>query len=343
MATEDDIKNKLMHGTPVEQLITNEGYKKSTVYKVRKMLLSDKVPAPRNTFFVDDIKFNGQPPELFRCDPRGSVNVTGTVKNVGFVDLYVTQLGVMPEWLEKENMWYSDDESFLLKPNQTKSLAFAIKVDSIDYGEYTIKFGVTGQWLIKPSKYTNQLAPSMNISQTMWTDPVILHLKKKLTGYSVFISHSINDMTIVRHIANFLDLNGIEPIVAEDISTPGSYLPQKFRELIDRSSVFLVLLTNHGVRSQWVMRECEYAFKENKVIVPIKEHTVSTRGSWFPSDVEWIEFSMDDTANILVQEISNGINNALNKTRQAVNPPFLGGLLIGGLLGGLLALIFAGR
>ena len=183
----------------------------------------------------------------------------------------------------------------------------------------------------------------MNITQTMWTDPVILHLKKKLTGYSVFLSHSINDMAVVRHIANFLDLNGIEPIVAEDISKPGSYLPQKFKELIDGSSVFLVLLTNNGVRSQWVMRECEYAFQKNKVIVPIKEQSVLVSGSWFPSDVEWIEFSMGDAANIIVQKISNGISNALSKARQAATPPFLGGLLIGGLLGGLLALIFARR
>ena len=139
MATEDDIKNKLIHGRTVEQLITREGYKKSTVYKVRKMLLSDKVPAPQNAFFIEDIKFNGQLPELFRGEPRGRVNVTGMVRNVGLVDLYVTQLGVIPEWLEKENMWYSNDETFLLKPNQSKNLAFSIEVDSIDYGEYTIK------------------------------------------------------------------------------------------------------------------------------------------------------------------------------------------------------------
>ncbi len=343
MATEDDIRNKLMHGAPVEQLINSEGYKKSTVYKVRKMLLSDKVPAPQNAFFIENIKFNGQFSELFRGDPRGRVNVTGTVRNVGLVDLYVTQVGVMPEWLEKENTWDSNDETFLLKPNQTRNFAFSIEVDSIDYGEYTIKFGVTGQWLTRGPQTTNQFGPSMNITQTMWTDPVILHLKKKLTGYSVFLSHSINDMAVVRHIANFLDLNGIEPIVAEDISKPGSYLPQKFKELIDGSSVFLVLLTNNGVRSQWVMRECEYAFQKNKVIVPIKEQSVLVSGSWFPSDVEWIEFSMGDAANIIVQKISNGISNALSKARQAATPPFLGGLLIGGLLGGLLALIFARR
>lgn len=339
MAIEDDIRNKLIHGAMVEQLI-RDGYKKSTVYKVRKMLLFDKVPAPQNDFSIENIKFNGQYSELFRDDPRGRVIVTGTLRNIGLMDLYVTQLGVMPEWLEKKNMWYSKDETFLLKPNQSKNFAFSIGVDGIDYGEYTIKFGVTGQWLTRPSRTTNQLAPSVNIIQTMWTEPVILHLKKKLTGYSVFISHSINDMVLVRHIANFLDINGIEPIIAEDILEPGSILPQKFKELIDRSSVFLVLLTNNGVRSQWVMKECEYAFQKNKVIIPIKEQNVSIRGTWFPSDIEWIEFSMTDGVNTLVQKLSDGISNALNKAKQIASPPFLEGLLIGGLIGAFLALIF---
>lgn len=343
MTTEDDIRNKLMKGATVEQLINGENYKKSTVYKVRKMLLSDKVPAPQNDFFIEDIKFNGQFPEQFRGDPRGRLNVTGTVRNVGLVDLYVTQLGIMPEWLEKENMWYSNDETFLLKPNQIKNFAFAIEVEGIDYGEYAIKFGITGQWLTRGPQTASQYSPTVNIAQTMWTDPVIMHIKRKPTGYSVFISHSINDMTLVRHIENFLDINGIRPIIAEDISKPGSYLPQKFKQLIDESSVFLVLLTSNGVRSQWVMKECEYAFQIQKVIIPIKEHSVSVIGSWFPSDVEWIEFSMGDTANILVEKISNGISNAFNKARQVANPPFLGGLLIGGLIGGLLALIFARR
>lgn len=343
MTTEDEIRTKLTRGIPVEQLINMDGYKKSTVYKVRKTLLTDKVPAPQNAFFIENIKFNGMPSELYRGKPSGRVTITGNVRNMGLTDFYVSQVGVMPEWLEKENMWYSNDETYLLRPNQTKNFIFSVEIGGNDYGEYALKFGVTGQWLSRNPPIAGQFGPSANIVQTMWADPVIMQLKKPRSNYSVFISHSVTDMTIVRHIANFLDLYGIEPIIAEDVPQPGSHLSRKFNELIDRSSIFLVLLTDNGVRSEWVKKECVYAFQTNKIVVPVKEQSVIIKGTWFPSDVEWIEFSVMDAPNILVQRISEGIGNALSKAKQIGNPSFVGGLLIGSLIGALLAVIFGGQ
>ena len=95
-------------------------------------------------------------------------------------------------------------------------------------------FGVEAQYL--PSTEHQPL-------QTQWADPLVFHVKRPLTGVSIFFSHSTKDMTLVRQLEQQLDNNGVRVIIAEDKSEPGIELKRKFESKITESTIFLALLT----------------------------------------------------------------------------------------------------
>ena len=73
--------------------------------------------------------------------------------------------------------------------------------------------------------------------------------------FKVFISHSMDDAWIVYELHDLLKINGIEAYVAEWSLSPGAELSEKIKAAIRYCDCFLVLLTRHGTRSQWVNQE----------------------------------------------------------------------------------------
>lgn len=341
MTIENEIYEKLIGGQSVEMLLSQGEYKKSTIYKIKKRLETEKRPASQWSFVIENVKFNGLDPSFARIEPEGRVVVTGQLKNISSLDLYISEMGIMPEWLEQKNEWYSRKDAFLLKTYQYRNFAFTLDVSNLNYDEYTLKFGIIGQWLGSNIMGSNFL-PLVQGQQTIWTEPLVIQLKNPYSGHSIFISHSVNDKRVVRQISNYLDSYGIKVNVGPDTIQPGTLLPQKFKALIDQSDMVLAILTENSLRSKWVQMECTYAFQVKKTVVPVKEKSVSIHGSWWPAEVEWIEFSLHAPIQIILQEITDGIRTVIQRAKKSVNPDFIGGLFTGALVVGVLALIFGG-
>lgn len=92
-------------------------------------------------------------------------------------------------------------------------------------------------------------------------------------------------MTIVRQLEEQLDNEGIQVLIAEDIREPGVQVKHKLESKIRESNIVVALFTEDGINSEWVIYETNYAKQINKLIIPLREESVSIQ-----SDVEWIPY-----------------------------------------------------
>jgi len=113
-------------------------------------------------------------------------------------------------------------------------------------------------------------------------------------------------------------------VIAEDIREPGVVLKEKFQRLIRESKFLLALLTEEGVRSQWVQEEVDHARSISKPLLLLKERSVS-----IPSDLEWVEFSRTDSPEVLNATVLGAIQKMLQRTGGS---PWIGLALVGLIL-----------
>lgn len=319
MGIQDEISKKLQEGYTPQQVI-DMGYKKSTVYKVYSSIKAYIIPFEKPEWVIQNIS-----PATIRCLPGSKASMSFTFRNNSAKDMYLYQIGIRPEWMESET-WFAQEVRDLIRPNQKRLFSFIIQVPgNLPLGEYTLVFGANIQYLpIETS--TN---PTM---QVQWSEPIVLHMKHPLGGTRVFLSHSTNDMQIVRELKNRLDNHGVEAIIAEDIPEPGVDLEEKMESKIRSSTIFLAILTEDSVRSEWVIKETEYARSIGKPCILLKEESLSLQ-----SNIEWTKFSKHDSPDILFSKVMQ----AINAVQKAIVSP-IGAILGIGLLVFLGALILGG-
>lgn len=141
-----------------------------------------------------------------------------------------------------------------------------------------------------------------------------------LKNVKIFLSHSIQDEYLVRELQNKLDVEGIDVLIGEDEVNPGTYLPEKFKQMIDSCNIFIAVLTNSAIESKWVQWEIDYAIKVNKPRILLKDQLVQ-----LDTNYEWTEFSASESSDIILKKIMD----ALNKVNQTSGT----GNIIGGLIG----------
>lgn len=317
MGIEDEIRYHLHQGVSPKALIEQHNFRKSTVYKVADTIrtFSGNINPPLWT--IGNIQFNNS---NIRYMPGEVIRVDFFLKNEASKDLYVQNVGIQTEWMMEHGIWYSQTIKNIVKPKayQYFSISFPIPPE-ITLGEYELLFGVEGQYL--PAIGQERVV-------TTWSTPKVIHVKHPLSGKKIFLSHSVENKFLVRELQNKLDEYGIETYVGEDISQPGSFLPDKFKRLIESSSMLIALLTNHAVESPWVNMEIEHAKNTNKPMILLKDRSVN-----ITSPFEWTEFSSQDPPNQTFQIIMD----AIQKTNQSSNEGVIG-LAVGV---GLLALLAA--
>lgn len=312
MSVEDDITTRLLQGYTPNQLI-DEGYKKSTVYKVYQKVKAYSMPTVKPEWLISNIY-----PHEPRALPGQTVSLSFTFENTSDKDLYLYRIGIRTDWMTHDT-WVAQEVRDLMKSGQKRYFSTLLPVPgNIALGEYSMIFGIEAQYL--PALEHQPL-------QTQWADPLVFNVKKPFTGLSVFFSHSTQDMTLVRQLEQQLDNNGVGTIIAEDISAPGIELKRKFESKIMESTIFLALLTESSVNSKWVLEETNYAAQIGKPMILLKEASVSIQ-----SDREWVSFSRDDPPEILFQKIMDAINY-IQKTRPSPIGPILGGAILALLLG----------
>jgi hypothetical protein len=311
---EDEIAKYFQQGFTPNQII-EKGYQKSTVYKVYQKVRSFSMQTTKPEWLITNIV-----PSEPRATPGQSLSLRFQFQNTSKEDMYLYRIGIWFEWMEK-NTWIAQEIKDLVKSNQKRFLNFLITVpDDIKLGEYTMLFGIEAQRL-----------PMINHQplQTEWADPLVFCVKKPLKGTSVFLSHSTEDMTLVRQLEEQLDNEGIKVIIAEDIREPGIAIKQKLQNKIRDCSMLIALLTEDGVNSKWVAFETEYAKQINKHVIPFKEESVTAN-----STIEWVPFSKYDPPQELLRKVIEAITK---KTEQSPLVPILGlGILL------FLLLMFAG-
>ena len=71
-------------------------------------------------------------------------------------------------------------------------------------------------------------------------------------------------------------------------------LEKKLQHLIQSSAIFIALITEPALQSEWVIWETNYAHSISKPLILLKDKNVN-----FPSSYEWIEFDRNDSTSLL--------------------------------------------
>lgn len=320
MGIEQEIANKLASGLEPLQLMQS-GYNKATIYKVQRALRAKQGQVDPPNWHVD--WHTNKPDNRFL--PGESMILDWAFRNLSGVDMYVYLAGVQPEWMQGQ--WCYGDVRDLLKPGQAKALRLQIPIPSdCAFGEQDIRFGLQAQFLLPNSINVNPP------NQIQWSDPGIIELKYPSWG-TMFISHSMKDVAMIRVLQNYLDIYGLRSIIAEDISEPSRYLPEKFAEKIHQSDFFMALLTWDAVVSEWVQQEIRYAIQIGKPPILLREEGVN-----LPPDInlyEWQPFSRSEDVGSLATKIVNASQYVTSLARNFFNAKVelpVGTIIAGGIL-----------
>lgn len=97
-------------------------------------------------------------------------------------------------------------------------------------------------------------------------------------AFKVFVSHSTEDLDIVKAIHASLTWRGVDCYVSSYSPAYGQDLPTAIMENLKNSDCIIALLTKGGTRSPWVNQEIGAARVLGKIIIPLVERGVKVRG-----------------------------------------------------------------
>jgi hypothetical protein len=332
MGKEDEIRNLLQQGYTPKSVI-GLGYPKSTVYKVAATVQTFTNAITEPVWSVENINsnkgiFDDSNPRFL---PGQQMTLNYDFVNKSPQDMYVKSLGVQTEWMIREGIWWSQNVGDVLRPGQRRhvTLSFPVPVN-LPLGEYEVSFGVEGQFL-PVQGYSGPI-------QTQWSNPLILHVRHPMTGQVIFLSHSVQDIRLVRELERQLLDRGIKVLIGEDEHRPGAELEEKFQQMIRSSTIFVALLTEPAARSEWVIKETKYALSINKPCILLKEESVTG----IQTSREWTPFSLSGGPVAIFQTLMSTIERLNRQPGVAVNGAGIGTILGVGLLAFLIGLA-AGR
>lgn len=145
--------------------------------------------------------------------------------------------------------------------------------------------------------------------------------------YKVFISHSSRDQGIVISLANLLSKFGVEVFVAEWYLAPGEQIDTRIFREIETSNCVVVLLTQEGIRSNWVQQEVGYAISKDRHIIPLVEKGAKKGDLAALQGKKYIEYDPYQPQKALI-ELSTYVNSLkLKKEEQDRTLLVAGGLL----------------
>lgn len=148
-------------------------------------------------------------------------------------------------------------------------------------------------------------------------------------AYKVFISHSTRDQGLVIYLANLLHKFGVTPIVAQWYLTPGQALDKKISGHIRTADCILVLLTQNGIRSNWVQQEVGCSLEQGKPIIPLVEKGIEPEALAALQGKEYIEYDPHQYDDAISKLVSYVESLKLRKEKQTL-------LVLGALLAFLL-------
>jgi hypothetical protein len=304
---EDDILMRLQQGSTPSQLVAG-GFRKSTVYKVAEALRSLRAPAPVSLVAVQ------LQPDRARYLPGEVAQLTFVVTNNSGVDLYVFQVGVRPEWLDASE-WIPTVLRKLLGAGDSLTVRFTIPIPShLDLGEKELFVGIQGQWVGPQSA-----SPS---NEMMWTHALIICVQRPLTGASVFIAHSVADMSLVSRLESTLDDNGIRPLLA------GPDVPVQAMDQAD----FVVGILTSQLRLDAVLGEIAHASSQGKEMLLLRDESLSHLVPAEYASLGWTDVDFSRRGASVVVNLVASLNETLSRrvvARKKEQDDTLGAILLG--------------
>jgi hypothetical protein len=290
---EEQIASRLQLGAEPRELVA-EGFRKSTVYKVAETMRAHHAPTPAPMVLVNLTT------DRERYLPGEIAQLRFALTNQSSTDLYVFQAGVRPEWLEP-GQWVPSLQRKLLSPGDTLPVRLSLPLPpALPLGEKELLFGVQGQWVGPDSR-----SPSNEI---MWTSPLLLRLQRNWTGATVFLAHSVRDISLVSKLESTLDDNGIRTVVADTSSTLQSQVAQ--------ANFVVAVLTDSGSRLAFAAEEIVQAIAQGKTLILLRDRSLAALTPLTVADLPWIDVDFSQGAASIVTRLFAELNELNTKRIQ---------------------------
>lgn len=145
-------------------------------------------------------------------------------------------------------------------------------------------------------------------------------------AYKVFVSHSVRDQGLVIALSNLLSKFGVEVTVAEWYLVPGESIAKKVFRQIEKSDCVVGLLTQNGMRSNWVQQEIGYALKAKIPLIPLIEKGTDQKDLAALQGRKYIEYDPDQPQQALIRVSTYVKSLKLKKEEQERTSLIAGGI-----------------
>ena len=294
MGKEEEIAKRLQHGALPKQLVA-EGFSKSTVYKVAEALRSHQAAAPASPI-VAQLATDQE-----RYLPGQSVHANFTVSNHSAADLYVFQAGVRPEWLAPSE-WLPALVRRLVGPGESMSVRLTIPIPAdVALGEKDLFFGLQGQWVGPQS-----MSPS---NEMMWTSALVLCVQRPKMGAKAFLAHSVLDLSLVRQLAQTLEDNGIDAILADPTQPAG--------DSVIRDADYLVAVITHPSRLSLAAAEIVDGVRHGKELILLRDVALAFGMPPTLSQLPWADVDFSLGAGSVIGQVFTYVTETINSRASA--------------------------
>lgn len=133
---------------------------------------------------------------------------------------------------------------------------------------------------------------------------------------TVFISYSKKDKDFVFKLKDDLNKNGVYTWIDVEQINPGTMWQDEIKNGINKSNVFIIVLSENYFSSSWT--SIELALAQDKKIIPIRiDNALYTKIPSAIRDRQWIDFNenYDNAFNLLLQAIPDS-----NKIKKPIKP-----------------------
>jgi TIR domain len=139
----------------------------------------------------------------------------------------------------------------------------------------------------------------------------------------LFVSHSLSDKKLLEQIKETLEPYGIKLLVAEHEIDISNTITQKIEDMILKSDIAIILLTENGFNSSFVQQEIGYIKSVKKPFVQLVESGFEKKLSGFSFGRDFIlynpnspEEAIKKTKKVLINSFKKLQEKRLKKSKQ---------------------------
>lgn len=122
-------------------------------------------------------------------------------------------------------------------------------------------------------------------------------------GYDVFISYSREDKHFAQSLSHYLQTKNISTWTDTELK-PGMNWQEEILEALEKSKIFVTIISENSIKSQWILFELGLAVGKNKETIIIQKSDIDK--ATIP--VEVANRQIIDGTNISIKDISDKIS-----------------------------------